>query len=127
MQVVLGEELQRARIERGQSIRAAALELGVSHTALGNWERGVFAPEAEHLDRIAAYVGRSPAVVRKAWSNGQDELARRRVERSPAGQSARIEAELTELRAEVAELKSALAELVERLEAPGATRATRRR
>jgi transcriptional regulator with XRE-family HTH domain len=51
--MTLGETLKQARIEQGWSIRQLAEIVGISHTAICNYENGKFEPRISHLKWLA--------------------------------------------------------------------------
>lgn len=51
--MTLGETLKQARIEQGWSIRQLAEIVGISHTAICNYENDKFEPRISHLKWLA--------------------------------------------------------------------------
>lgn len=75
---LLGEMLYAERERRGDSLRAAADEMGVSHSALHRWERAMDVPLAKFLPGVAAYLGMSLPNIVLARDTAYRALVRRR-------------------------------------------------
>jgi transcriptional regulator with XRE-family HTH domain len=54
----LAAALEEARLRRGLSKRAAAVELGCSEMSYGMWARGVWIPDAARAQALAAFTGK---------------------------------------------------------------------
>lgn len=50
---VFGERLRKIRLRKGLSLRVAASQIGVPHSALVRWEKGAKFPKEETLEKIA--------------------------------------------------------------------------
>ena len=55
----LGEEIRRARCERGMSQKGLSAELGVAESTVSHWERDKNDPKAHHLAAIACSLGQT--------------------------------------------------------------------
>lgn len=53
----MGDRIKSLRREAGLSAAALARELGVTRSAVGQWESGATGPSMTHLSRIAALTG----------------------------------------------------------------------
>lgn len=108
----LGEELGRARAERAQTQKQAAVALGVSQPTYNSWERNRKRPEHDKVARIADYIGRSiPEVllaIRMPTEVEPDDAMTSRI--------ARIEADLEQLRDEFMEQNALILQAIAEVE-----------
>ena len=59
MPIVISDILRESRARRGQSLEAAAREMGVSWLTVWAWEHGKQTPSLQHFEVIMEYVQKS--------------------------------------------------------------------
>lgn len=60
MAVILGENIRKFRRERGMTLEALAIEVGVAYSYMGGIERGQKNPTLDVVERIANALNKEP-------------------------------------------------------------------
>ena len=59
----LGEHLEKARVDKGLTIKQLAKELGVHYRSVVGWESGQHVPKPSQIDDIKAFLGYDPSEI----------------------------------------------------------------
>ena len=60
MAQIFGENVRRVRLERGMTLEALAVEVGLAYSYMGGIERGQKNPTLDVVERIASALGIDP-------------------------------------------------------------------